>query len=129
LLDRIRGLKLYTTICSSAPSEMLLALALRHGDALVERSRQLVVSNLPLLDAFLDRRHELFEWVRPTAGPIGFPRVAGGFDVQAWCEETATRADVLLLPGAVYEEPRHVRFGFGRMNLPQALERLDAHLG
>ena len=129
LIERIRELKLYTTICSSAPSELLVALALRHGDALVERSRRLVVSNLPLLDAFLDRRSDLLEWVRPRAGPIGFPRVAGSFDVQAWCEETAVEADVLLLPGAVYEEPRHVRFGFGRANLPQALERLDAHLG
>ena len=128
-IERIRELKLYTTICSSAPSELLVALALRHGDALVERSRRLVVSNLPLLDAFLDRRSDLLEWVRPRAGPIGFPRVAGSFDVQAWCEETAVEADVLLLPGAVYEEPRHVRFGFGRANLPQALERLDAHLG
>jgi aspartate/methionine/tyrosine aminotransferase len=129
LIDRVRELKLYTTICSSAPSELLVALALRHADSLVERSRQLVVSNLPRLDAFLARRSDLFDWVRPTAGPIGFPRVAGSFDVQTWCEETATAANVLLLPGAVYEEPRHVRFGFGRENLPQALERLDAHLG
>lgn len=129
LIDRIRELKLYTTICSSAPSELLVALALRHADDLVERSRRRVLANLPLLDAFLERRRELFGWVRPNAGPIGFPRVAGGFDVQAWCEETAMKADVLLLPGAVYEEPQHVRFGFGRENLPQALERLDAHLG
>ena len=129
LIDRIRELKLYTTICSSAPSELLVALALRHADDLVERSRRRVLANLPLLDAFLERRRELFDWVRPNAGPIGFPRVAGGFDVQAWCEEIATNADVLLLPGAVYEEPRHVRFGFGRENLPQALERLDSHLG
>jgi aspartate/methionine/tyrosine aminotransferase len=129
LLDRIRELKLYTTICSSAPSELLVALALRHGDALVGRSRELVVSNLPLLDEFIDRRRELFEWVRPRAGPIGFPRVAGDFDVEAWCEETASKAGVLLLPGAVYAQPRHVRFGFGRVNLPEALARLDEHLG
>ena len=129
LLDRIRELKLYTTICSSAPSELLLALALRHADTLVERSRELVLVNLPLLEAFLERRRDLFEWVPPTAGPIGFPRVSGSFDVQRWCEQTAEHADVLLLPGAVYGEPRHVRFGFGRANLPQALERLDAHLG
>jgi aspartate/methionine/tyrosine aminotransferase len=129
LIERIRELKLYTTICSSAPSELLVALALRHADDLVERSRRRVLGNLPLLDAFLERRRELFDWVRPNAGPIGFPRVAGGFDVQAWCEETAIKADVLLLPGTVYEEPRHVRFGFGRENLPAALERLDSHLG
>jgi aspartate/methionine/tyrosine aminotransferase len=129
LLDQVRELKLYTTICSSAPSELLVALALRHGEELVARSRELVLSNLPLLEEFLERRCEQFEWVRPRAGPIGFPRVGGEFDVQAWCEDTARRAGVLLLPGAVYEQPRHVRFGFGRANLPQALARLDSHLG
>ena len=129
LLQRITDIKLYTTICSSAPSELLVALALRHGDRIVERSRELVLSNLPLLDAFLERRRELFEWVRPTAGPIGFPRMAGIGDVHRWCEEIAEQADVLLLPGTVYEQPSHVRFGFGRRNLPEALERLDSHLG
>jgi aspartate/methionine/tyrosine aminotransferase len=129
LIERIRALKLYTTICSSAPSEVLVALALRHGERLIERSRQLVLANLPLLDAFLERRRELFEWIRPSAGPIGFPRVSGDFDVQAWCEQIAEQASVLLLPGAVYGQPRHVRLGFGRANLPQALERLDEYLG
>jgi aspartate/methionine/tyrosine aminotransferase len=129
LLERIRELKLYTTICSSAASELLVALALRHGELLVQRSRQLILENLPLLEGFLERRRELLEWVRPTAGPIGFPRVRADFDVQAWCEQTAERAGVLLLPGAVYEQPRHVRLGFGRANLPQALERLDDDLG
>jgi aspartate/methionine/tyrosine aminotransferase len=129
LLDRIRELKLYTTICSSAPSELLVALGLRHGERLVERSRQLILANLPLIDAFIERHGELFEWVRPTAGPIGFPRVGGDFDVEAWCEQTAELSGVLLLPGAVYDQPRHVRLGFGRENLPQAVERLDGYLG
>ena len=128
LLDRIRALKLYTTICSSAPSELLVALALRHADDLVERSRRLVLANLPLVGAFLDARSDEFEWVAPTAGPIGFPRVRIDTDVQPWCEEIALAAGVLLLPGVVYEEPRHVRIGFGRANLPQALDRLDSYL-
>ena len=50
-----------------------MALALRHGDELIESSRSLVLSNLPRLDALLERHADLFEWVRPTAGPIGFP--------------------------------------------------------
>jgi aspartate/methionine/tyrosine aminotransferase len=129
LVERIRDLKLYTTICSSAPSELLVALALRHADELVLRSRRLVLANLPLVEAFLARRAELLRWVAPSAGPIGFPCVAGDFDVQAWCEKIAEQAGVLLLPGAVYGQPRHVRMGFGRANLPQALARLDEHLG
>ncbi len=129
VLARIRELKLYTTICSSAPSELLVALALRHGAELVERGRRLVLANLPLLQAFLARREDIFSWVPPDAGPIGFPRVAEGIDVEPWCERIATDAGVLLLPGSVYEEPSHVRLGFGRANLPAAIERLDAHLG
>ncbi len=129
LLERITELKLYTTICSSAPSELLVALALRHSERLVNSSRRLVLANVALIDDLLARRSELFEWVRPTAGPIGFPRVSGERDVQAWCEEIAERAGVLLLPGSVYGQPRHVRVGFGRANLAQAIERLDGYLG
>ncbi len=129
LLRTLTELKLYTTICSSAPSELLVALALRHGDSLVANSLRLVLANLTLIDDLLARRRDLFEWVRPTAGPIGFPRVAGDFDVRLWCEEIAARAGVLLLPGSVYGQPRHVRLGFGRANLGEAIARLDGYLG
>ena len=128
-LRRISDLKLYTTICSSAPSELLVALALRHGDRIVEQCRSLVLSNLPLLDEFMRRRRDLFSWVRPTAGPVGFPRVLADVQVQEWCERIAREAGVLLLPGAVYGQPRHARLGFGRANLAQALARLDEYLG
>ena len=129
LIAAIRELKLYTTICSSAPSEILVALALRHSEQLIERSRRTVLANLPLLDDLLERRSGELEWVRPTAGPIGFPRVRADIDVRRWCEEIAEHAGVLLLPGDVYEQPRHIRLGYGRANLPQAIERLEAHLG
>ncbi len=111
------------------PSELLVALALRHGERLVEESRQLLLRNLPVLDDLLQRRAELFEWIRPRAGPVGFARVAGVSDVRAWCERIAEEADVLLLPGAVYDEPQHVRLGFVRANLPDAVAGLDAYLG
>ncbi len=128
ILERIRELKLYTTICSSAPGELLVALALRHAEELVKRSRRLVLANLPLLDAFLDRRSDRFQWVRPSAGPIGFPHMSDERDVRGFCERTAREAGVLLLPGDVYEEPAHVRMGFGRANFERALERLDGLL-
>ena len=48
--------------------------------------------------------------------------------MDAWCERIATKAGVLLLPGSVYGEPGHVRLGFGRANLPEAVERLERYL-
>ena len=129
LLEQMRALKLYTTICSSAPSEVLVELALRHSGDLIGASRRLVLDNLPLLDDFLWRRADLLTWTRPTAGPIGFARVLADVDVHNWCESIARDAGVLLLPGTVYGVPDHVRLGFGRANLAEALGRLDEHLG
>jgi hypothetical protein len=34
----------------------------------------------------------------------------------------------LLLPGGVYDEPRHIRFGYGRKNMPEALSQFGAYL-
>jgi hypothetical protein len=65
--------------------------------------------------------------VRPTASPIGFPRVTGLGDLDRYCAQLAA-AGVLLLPGSVYDQPDHLRIGFGRANMPQALAVFEASL-
>jgi aspartate/methionine/tyrosine aminotransferase len=126
--EAVMRLKDYTTICSSAPSEVLVAVALRNRHVLSQRNLAILERNLPLLDEFFDRHRDTFEWVRPTASPIGFPRVNGIADVDAMCTRLAERG-VLLLPGSVYDEPCHVRVGFGRANMPEALRVLEACIG
>ena len=106
---------------------MLTAVALRNRHALLERNLAIVERNLPLLDGFFANHSHMFEWIRPVAGPIGFPRVLGAADVDELCERLAG-AGVLLLPGSVYDEPAHVRVGFGRANLPEALAVLESAL-
>ena len=59
--------------------------------------------------------------------PDRLPARAGDGDVDRCCERLA-EAGVLLLPGSVYDEPEHVRVGFGRADMPEALERLEAYL-
>ena len=124
----IVAVKLYTTICSSAPSELLAALALRHRERLAERNRQIVLDNLGRADAFVAAHAGLVEWVRPSASPIGFPRLHVA-DTQAFCERLAGEAGVLLLPGEVYDEPGHVRFGLGRLRAAEAFARLSDFVG
>jgi aspartate/methionine/tyrosine aminotransferase len=127
LREAIVAVKLYTTICSSAPSELLAALALRHRERLVERNRALVLENLALADAFVDVHGEIIDWVRPNASPIGFPRLRVP-DTWAFCERLAEEAGVLLLPGDVYDEPGHVRLGLGRLGAAAAFDRLGGFL-
>jgi aspartate/methionine/tyrosine aminotransferase len=128
ILQRCLEFRYYTTICNSAPSEFLTALALRHRNVLVQRNSQIVLRNLPLLDAFLKQRSHLFEWVKPNASPIGFVHFKPQRDVLSFCEEVVRDSGVLLLPGSVYDQPRHIRFGYGRKNMPEALAQFGAYL-
>src|SRR5690606_7971638 len=78
LLERMAAIKDYTTICNSAPSEFLATLALRRGEALLARTRAILAANRARADAFFERHGDRFRWVRPAAGPIGFPRLLVG---------------------------------------------------
>jgi aspartate/methionine/tyrosine aminotransferase len=129
IYGQMAALKDYTTICNSAPSEFLAELALRHRDALAERSLEIISGNLKVLDQFFDRHADLFAWQRPHAGSIGFPRLLGE-DVEAFCEALVKSAGVLLLPGTLYEDNgNHFRIGFGRRDMPAAVKRFEDFLG
>ena len=128
VIEKCLHFKYYTTICSSAPSEFLTALALRQRETILVRNLEIVQRNLPVMQAFLERHSDLFAWVKPNASPIGFPRVNISGDVMDFCEEIVRETGVLLLPGGVYDQPRHVRMGYGRSNMPEALEKLEAYL-
>ena len=128
LRARIAGLKDYTSICNSAPSEFLAELALRQRHALIERNLMLIRRNLILLDEFFTRHSQRFAWVRPQAGPVAFPRLLGEA-VDSFCDRLVRQAGVLLLPGTVFDDTgNHFRLGFGRANMPEALEALEAFL-
>jgi aspartate/methionine/tyrosine aminotransferase len=67
LLRRFAARKDYTTICNSAPSEILALIGLRAADQLLARSMGIVRANLALLDDFFAEQSGWIEWVRPRA--------------------------------------------------------------
>ncbi|HEY5487023.1 MAG TPA: aminotransferase class I/II-fold pyridoxal phosphate-dependent enzyme [Candidatus Limnocylindrales bacterium] len=128
LLARLAAFKDYTTICSSAPSEVLALIALRARDRVLARNRGIVLGNLPLLDAFFGRWPGVFEWVRPRGGSIGFPRLVADVPIERFAEDLVRETGVLLLPGTVFDDTANrFRIGFGRTNMPEALQRLEAY--
>ena len=128
LLRECTNYKMYTTICSSAPSEFLSALALRNRQILLSRNLEIVRRNLPILEAFFARHRDLFDVVKPDASPICFPKISLQGDVQEFCDRVVAKTSVMLLPGTVYDQPKHLRIGFGRANMPAALSRFEDFL-
>jgi aspartate/methionine/tyrosine aminotransferase len=126
LLRRCAAYKDYTTICNSAPSEVLALIALRAREQVLARSRSIIEDNLKLVDAFFERHADMFRWVRPRAGSVAFPRLLRDMPVAEFCQALVEREGVLLLPGEVYDFPgNHFRMGLGRTQLPEALARLE----
>ena len=129
LLARCAAFKDYTTICSSAPAEILALIALRSRDAVLARSHRIVGANLVELDRFFAERADRFGWVRPRGGSIGFPRLLGNEPVDGFAARLVEAEGVLLLPGSQFGfGGNHFRIGFGRENLPEALAGLERFL-
>ena len=128
LFRQMAAFKDYTTICNSAPSEFLATVALRHAEAIGRRNLKIIRDNLDRLDRFFEAHADLFAWRRPKAGSIAFPSLLKG-SVDAFCEDLVNNAGVLLLPGSLYGPDYNAfRVGFGRQNLPAALEKFEDYL-
>jgi aspartate/methionine/tyrosine aminotransferase len=129
LLARCAAFKDYTTICSSAPSEILALIGLRARDRVLERSRRIVAANLPRLDRLFAEHADRLAWVRPRGGSIGFPRLLGDEPIDAFAARLVEHEGVLLLPGSAFgHEGNHFRIGFGRTDLPEAVAGLERFL-
>jgi aspartate/methionine/tyrosine aminotransferase len=128
IFEKMAGLKDYTTICNSAPSEFLAEVAMRNRHRLSARNLGIIKSNLEIIDDLFSRYSDWFSWVRPRAGSMTFPRLRRG-DVEEFCDRLVKEAGVLLLPGSVYDDSdNHFRLGLGRKNLLQAVQRLEEFL-
>ena len=128
-LDRFFTFKDYTTICGSAPSEILALAALRAREKILKRNLGIIQTNLAKLDPFFAKYKNWFRWTRPRAGTVAFPRFLGKGTVKDFCEDLLKKTGVLLVPADVFEYPQpHFRLGFGRRNLPTALGLLAEYL-
>ncbi|MEW6364536.1 MAG: aminotransferase class I/II-fold pyridoxal phosphate-dependent enzyme [Acidobacteriota bacterium] len=118
-------LKDYTTICHSAPSEVLALMALRAGKRITARNLAIIQSNIVHATLFFSRHPALFSWVPPRAGSTAFPRWVGPEPVEEFCHHALESQDVLVVPGSMFDMPgRHFRIGLGRRSFPDALEVL-----
>ena len=122
LQKRVHELKDYTTICPSAPSEVLAVIGLRAGDRIARRNLGIVREGLASLRDFLGQSPQ-FAWAEPTAGSFAFPRLLRGIqesvvDSAAYCRRLEREHGIMLLPSSFFEADMADRFRvtYGRAN-------------
>ena len=131
ILGEAACFKDYTTICNSAPSEILALMGLRSKERIVSGNLELIEDNLDLLDDFFQTHETVFEWKRPKAGSVAFPGLKLKMGASAFCSGLLADRGVLLLPSRVYGrewQGENVRIGFGRRNMSEGIERLNTYI-
>ncbi len=129
LLARVTAMKDFTSVCASAPSEILALIALRAHDQVVGRCMDIVRGNLAHANAFFARHAGLFEWIPPLAGTVAFPLLRAPVPVEEFVHELVEQEGVMLLPASVFDHTENrFRIGLGRSDLPDALTRLESYV-
>jgi len=128
-LTRMRELKDYTTICSSAPSEILSIIALQNKEAIIADQNARVGRNLALLEKFMNTYAHIFRWNKPHGGSICFPRMLGVESTLAFADILVEEAGIMIAPSHVFDYGnQHFRIGFGRENFGEVLGTFGEYL-
>lgn len=128
-LNAFKTYKDYTTICSSATSEILGIMGLRQKNAIINRNLTIINKNLTALDKFAQKYKDIIEYRKPAAGSICMPMLSDKIDVNILAKELIDERSLMILPSSVYKiDENAFRLGFGRDNFIETLNILDAHL-
>ena len=126
LMQNISEFKDYTTICNNAPSEILSIIALRNKEKILKRNLEIISKNLNILDKFFQQYDHLFEWNRPIASSISFPKLKSETPISEFCNKLVKQQKVMLLPSSVYGfEGNFFRIGLARKDLAKGLSELE----
>lgn len=128
-LKEVGSYKLYTSICNSAPSEILAIMALRAKDRILERNREIMLKNLNILDAFMKRNQKYVSWNSPQSGTMAVLKLLLPVPIETFAEDLVRTEGVLIMPGSVFDlAGNFFRVGFGKKNMVSILERFESYL-
>ncbi len=120
----------YTVIGPSPAMDWLAVRALSVRERILERTRRILNTNYPVLEGWLRRFGDFFQWRETECGAICLVRYGGVLSALDLVEQVRARHDILLVPGDHFELPRHLRLGYGNemAELKAALADLEPAL-
>lgn len=126
LIEPLKKMKHYTSICSSAPSEFLAIVAIKNSAKLLERNLQIIKKNIAIAEEFFNRYPDKFNFHKPMAGPVAFVELKSKKPVQEYCDELVEKHGILLMPAPMFgSNEQYFRMGFGKENFATNLAKFE----
>ena len=120
----------YLTLTPSMISDILATIAMEpiQRKALLERTRSIVRSQLPVLEKWIDSHSEILDYEAPNAGAIAFLRYRLPISSVALFERLRKEHSVLITPSAhfgIKEKYFRVGYGYDVNKLKEGLNRIS----
>jgi aspartate/methionine/tyrosine aminotransferase len=104
-------------------------MAVRARDPIIARQQVRIQKNIRVLDDFMHRYSGCFRWNRPSGSSVCFPRMLMSENTFAFCEKLIRENGIMLVPSRTFHYgDHHVRFGFGRDDFADNIERFSDYL-
>ncbi len=129
VIGRAREYRYYTTEMTNTPCQLLATEAIRKGEQILSRNRSLIESNAEKLAAFCQHHSAFLRLQPPKAGTMALVEQHSTLSSTEFCDRLLDQQRVFLVPGASMGlSDRLLRFGFGRSDFSDGLERLGRFL-
>ena len=119
----------YNLVSCGVFDEMLAAVALKHRDKLLERSRKIVRENLQILDDWVSSEPHV-SYVKPKAGTTALVYYDLDIPSYEFCEEMYKKTGAFVTPGDCFEVPHSMRIGYayGKQDLINGLKAISEYI-
>lgn len=132
LKQKIIDTQYFVTACPGRACEIQAIMTLRASDKILEKNLNIIRHNFKLLDQFIEKYSDLFEWVRPNAGAVAYVKFKGPLTSDELGEQLA-ESGISIKPAYVFSEygtddSGYFRVGYGEKIMPKALEALTDYV-
>jgi hypothetical protein len=132
MINRLCSYHDYMTLTPSWLSDYLADIVMRPArrDDVLQRTRFIIRQNLPVLERWIAKHGDLFDYARPDAGAIATLKYRLPINSVALFNRIREEQSVLITPGGHFGIGRYLRIGYGYDlgKLKQGLRRIDTVL-
>ncbi|MDR4534184.1 aminotransferase [Glutamicibacter sp. PS] len=111
LIERIMIHRDYNTISVGMIDEAFAAMALRHAEKILARSRELTATNLSILDAWVQEQEHI-SFVKPGGGTTALLKYSAATASHDYAVEILEGCGVLFTPGSALGMEGYLRIGY-----------------
>ncbi|HEV8594237.1 MAG TPA: pyridoxal phosphate-dependent aminotransferase, partial [Thermoplasmata archaeon] len=124
VIEKVKAVKDYTSICPNRISEELALWALKRKEGFLGRAKRICDENRTVVRAWLARNPNV-ECFLPDYGNLCFPKLP--VSVDAIADRLKDQFKVVIAPGRFFGMGEHFRLGYGehKASLERGLDRLD----